>query len=143
MRISEIISIDEGIDPRVRFPRPSKLIYYSDEQEPAPIFIRPSAGTVLKCIDHDSRALIYEDGTLVVWYQGDMYHRDVYDDLKRGEPLLLMIFPPEKFKACVAVKSDTNIEKPFTDEKWLDILHSSVLAEIYGEEFEVIEDNWW
>lgn len=133
----------------VRFPKATHRIEY-DEGE-ADVFVRPSVGTILKCIGaYDCRGLIYDDGTLVVWHQNDMYHSDVYEnpETKRsGEFLTLMLFAPGNHHGgTVAVKGelgDDNEPIPFTDERWLSIFHSNrALSQIYGNNFPVVYDNW-
>jgi hypothetical protein len=139
MRLHEIEN------PGLRFPKPYAIIPYDDEEEPAPIWANPSAGTIMKCINHECRALIYADGMLVVWAKINMYHQDVYDALKRGVDFRpLNLFAPGKWDAGVAVKGEPEEPEPFTDEKWLSVLHHNrALDELYGEDFDVVTLNWW
>lgn len=144
--VGRLPQLTESIDPSIRFPKPSAIIPYSDEEDEAAIFSNPSAGTILKCIGQfDARAIMYDDGMLITWAAVDMYHRDVYDFLKRGRDfILLMLFPPKKFDVGVAVKGASEDAVPFSDEKWLSVLHNNrALTTLYGNDFGVVEENWW
>lgn len=139
---------EAAIDPSLRFPKPSRVIHYSDDGDEAGVWLRPSAGTVSKCIGNfDCRALLYENGLLVVWAQTDMYHRDVYDNLTElgnTDFITLMLHLPHKFEAGVAVKGESRDPVPFTDERWLALLHSNrTLVELYGDDFDVVEEDWF
>lgn len=129
-----------------RFPKASARIVYGEDGEEADVFVRPSEGTVMKCIGgQDARAIIYGDGTLVVWHQIDMFHQDVYDhpETSRGSDFeLLKLYPPGRFP--VTVKGDTEEPVPFTDERFLAVLRGNrTLRKIYGENFPVETENWW
>ena len=82
-----------------RFPKPTHVITYSDDEEIGRVFVRPSAGTISKCIyNYDCRGLIFDDGTLMVWPEQNMYHGDVLKQVPHtGNCQYLMLFTPATF----------------------------------------------
>jgi hypothetical protein len=143
--------IDEsyGESPTVRYDsKPAYMLHYEDSGTEAPVYENPSLNTFSKIIEAcrgQARGIIYQDGTILIWDRLDLYHQDVYEQVRKPGDFITVMF----CKNEVTLKSGQEEPIPAVEDAsvagFVPLIYGlRLLQKYYGsDEFSIMSENWW